>query len=418
MAAVLDKISVVRVNEIGNREVTILEHDSIRVMVDDIGGMIPELSSVHDMRRLNAHWLPWFRSNTMKPFNDAEYGSFWKANLLYNIAGNFPCIPNFGPGHIIEGVDMPPHGWTANLTWCFINSGIDEESGAAWALSVMESPDKAMPLSFKKIDVIVPAHSVHYTSLTIKNQGDADIDICAGWHNTLGAPFLQPGCRISGAANVWTTPPVGGEFDTTTRLALGAQFDSLGKAPLAQGGKVDISQVPGPIGYTDFAAGAIPASASLGWSALVNPVLKMAYVCFFTGPAAAGEDDVILRFNDLWMQYGGRPFTPWAPYEGGTDLTYCLGTENSIAAYAYGLEYARRVKQVLGAPVTVTIPARGEKILRYGTLFSSYDTGIDEGILSVEAEAAALVCSGAGGNSRFKADPSFGVLKGICSRHG
>jgi hypothetical protein len=418
MAAAFDKISVTRVNEIGGRDATVLEHDSIRVMVDDTGGMIPELSGVQETRRLNAHWLPWFRSNTTKPFNDAEHGSFWKANLLYHIAGNFPCIPNFGPGHIIEGVDMPPHGWTANLNWRFTGSGIDEESGAAWALSVMESPDKAMPLSFTKIDVIIPGHSVHYTGLTVKNRGDADIDICAGWHNTLGAPFLQPGCRISGAAHIWTTPPVGGEFDTTTRLALGAQFDSLDKAPLAQGGKVDISQVPGPIGYTDFAAGAIPASASLGWSALVNPALKMAYVCFFTGPAAAGEDDIILRFNDLWMQYGGRPFTPWAPYEGGTDLTYCLGTENSIAAYAYGLEYARRVKQVLGAPATVTIPAGGEKILRYGTLFAPYETGIGEGIRSIEAEAAALACSGAGGTGRFKADPSFGILKGISARYG
>jgi hypothetical protein len=380
--------------------------------------MVPEFSSLQGTGHINAHWTPWFRGNTKKEFNDADHGAFWKGNLLYQIAGNFPCLPNFGPGHIIDGVNMPPHGWTANLKWTFRGNGMDEETGAAWALSTMNSPDRSMPLDFKKIDVIIPEHRVHYTSLSVKNQGDADIEITAAWHNTVGAPFLQPGCRISGAANVWTTPPVGGEFDTTTRLALGAQFDSLGKAPLAQGGKVDISQVPGPIGYTDFAAGAIPAAAPLGWSALVNPVLKMAYVCFFTGPAAAGADDIILRFNDLWMQYGGRPFTPWAPYEGGTDLTYCLGTENSIAAYAYGLEYARRVKQVLGAPVTVTIPARGEKILRYGTLFSSYDTGIDEGILSVEAEAAALVCSGAGGNSRFKADPSFGILRGICSRHG
>jgi hypothetical protein len=418
MAEALGKVSVMRVNEIGERDATVLEHDSIRVMVTDVGGMVPEFSGVHGTGHINAHWLPWFRGNPRKGYKDAEHGAFWKASLLYNIAGSFPCLPNFGPGHIVEGVNMPPHGWTANLKWKFVSNGIDEESGGAWALSTLESPDKAMPLSFKKTDLIIPGQNVHYAALTVANRGDADIDICAGWHNTLGAPFLQAGCRISGAARDWTTPPPGGEFDTTARLALGTDFPSLDKAPLAQGGKTDISLVPGPIGYTDFAAGAIPASERLGWSSLVNPALRMAYVCFFTGQAAAGEDDLILRFNDLWMQYGGRPITPWAPYEGGTDMTYCLGTENSAAAYAYGLEYSRRVKQVLGAPATVTIPARGRKTLRYGVLFTAYENdALDGGVASVTGEDAALVCSGAKGSCRFKADPAFGVLNGVHARH-
>ena len=45
--------------EIGRREATILEHDSIRVMIDDIGGMIPELSTIQGKKRINAHWLLW-----------------------------------------------------------------------------------------------------------------------------------------------------------------------------------------------------------------------------------------------------------------------------------------------------------------------------------------------------------------------
>ncbi|MDR2110742.1 MAG: hypothetical protein LBP32_05490 [Spirochaetaceae bacterium] len=412
-----EKISVIRVKELGDREATVLEHDLIRVLVADTGGMIPELSGIQGPRHINAHWLPWFRSNSGKNYNDADHGAFWKANLLYNLAGNFPCVPNFGPGHIIDGVNMPVHGWTANLKWQFAGNGIDEESGAAWALSTMESPDQVMPLSFKKIDAVIPHHPVHYVSLSVKNRGDADIEICAGWHNTLGAPFIQPGCRISGAAQAWTTPPPGGEFDATTRLALGTEFSSLNQAPLAKGGKVDISLTPGPIGYTDFAAGAIPASAGLGWSSVVNPALKMAYICFFTGQASSAEDDIVLRFNDLWMQYGGRPFTPWAPYEGGTDLTYCLGTENSAAAYAYGLEYSREVQRVLGAPTTVTIPGRGEKILRYGSLFAPYEDNLDQGVTAISAEESALACAGTKGTWRFKADPSFALLKGIHSRH-
>ncbi|MDR1863340.1 MAG: hypothetical protein LBQ67_05400 [Treponema sp.] len=410
--------SVLRIREMGEREATLLEHASLRVIIDDTGGMVPELSCVSGKGRINAHWIPHFRANSGRPYDDAEHGAFWKGSLLYEIAGNFCCAPNFGPGHLIDGVTMPPHGWTANHQWRFTGSGVDGESGAAWALSSMESPHREMPLAFKKLDLILPDHPVHYTGLEIKNRGGEDIEICVGWHNTLGTPLLQRGCRVSGAAKRWTVSPPGGEFDTTSRLALGAEFGSLTEAPLAAGGTEDLTQVPAPLGYTDFVCGAIGDGERLGWSALVNPFLKLAYVCFFTGPAAAAEDDIILRFNDLWMQYGGRPFTPWAPYEGGTDLTYCLGTENGAAAFAYGLEYSRRVKTLMGAPTTCTIPAGKSRILRYGSLFAPYrGSPLDEGIRSVEADGERLLCKGKGDSCHFRADGGFSVLKKLQGRN-
>ena len=408
------KAVVTRVKELGKRDATVIENSKLRVMVDDIGGMIPELSLIRGKEIINAHWLPWFRSSSGLGFSETENGAFWKANLLYHLAGNFPCLPNFGPGHKIDGIEMPPHGWTANLPWVFHSSGIDGETGAAWALSTMESPEGAMPLSFRKIDAVLPGQNVHYASIEIKNKGSNDLEICAAWHNTVGAPFLAEGCRISGAASAWATAPLGSEFDDTTRLLPGKEFPSLAEAPLCSGGKVDLSRVPGPIGYTDFAAGSIPSTAALGWSSVVNPALKAAYICFFTGPAAAGEDDLIFRFNNLWMQYGGRHFTPWAAYEGGTDFTYCLGTENSRSAYANGLDFARQAGKLLDAPTTATIPGGSQKTIRYGTLFAPYEgQALDEGTLSLQAEDGALIGSGKGGTWRFAADPGFAVLKGL-----
>jgi hypothetical protein len=419
------KPSVNRIIEAGERKATVLEQDTLRVLIDDEGGMVPELSSTgvrvtgdDGHGRINAHWLPWFRSNSGEKYIDARHGAFWKGSLSYHTAGTFPCIPNFGSGCIVDGVTIPDHGWSANQTWQFISRGIDEASGAAWALSIMESPDKAMPLSLQKIDAVIPGQPVHYTSITVKNSGGRDIRICAGFHNTLGAPFLQAGCLYSAAAAVWATPPRGSGFDTSARLTQEAEFGSLVQAPLAKGGVTDISRIPGPIGYTDFATGAIPAENCLGWSALVNPLLKMTYICFFTGPGAQGEDDIILRYNDLWMQYGGRPFTPWAPYDGGTDLTYCLGTENTLAAYANGLEYSLKTSEVLGAPTTAVIPAGGQRVLRYGSLFTAYSGPVlDKGITSISAEETRLIASSQSGESwSVKADPSFTVLKGISSR--
>jgi hypothetical protein len=114
------------------------------------------------------------------------------------------------------------------------------------------------------------------------------------------------------------------------------------------------------------------------------------------------------------MQYGGRPFTPWAHYEGGTDMTYCLGTENSAAAWAQGLEYSRRIGKVLGAPATVIVPAGKQKVIRYGCLFAPYEgSTLDEGVVSVKAETGAMAAEGKGGAQRFAADPSFTILKGL-----
>jgi hypothetical protein len=385
-------------------------------MIDDIGGMIPELTNIQGKNRINAHWLPWFRSSSGKPFGAVEE-QFWKANLLYHIAGNFPCAPNFGGDNDVDGIALPPHGWTANLAWRF--NGKDSDNEAAWAVSTMESPEPEMPLSFKKIDAVISGHAVHYASLAISNRGTNDIEISPAWHNTLGAPFLQSGCIISGAANRWSVVPAGGEFDTTSRLALGAEFASLEAAPLASGGTENISLVPGPNGYTDLVCGVIPDSASLGWSALVNPFLKMVYVCFFTGAAAAGKDDIIIRFNDLWMQYGGRTYTPWASREGGTDLTYCLGTENSVAGLPFGLQYAREKKQLMGAPTTVCIPAGKIRTLRYGTFFAPYEGAIlDSGVSSAGTGSGSLVLTGENGAGHFAADPAFEVLKKIETQVG
>ncbi|GMO54111.1 MAG: hypothetical protein Ta2G_12930 [Termitinemataceae bacterium] len=412
------KAVVTRVVESGGRQASYLETENIKVLVDDDGGMIPQLSSVQDKRQINAHWLPHFRSNSGLSYNEAEHGKFWKSSLLYNVAGTFPCAPNFGAGHIVDGLTMPAHGWSANFPWKYEKSGLDIETGTAWALSTMESPTKDMPLSFRKIDALVSGHPIHYTSLAIKNSGTKPIEINAGFHNTLGAPFLQAGCKISACADIWTTPPPGGEFDDTTNLAMGAEFVALSKAPLKNGGKANLSIVPGMVGVTDFVTGAVPQDAHLSWSAVVNPALKLVYVTFFTGPAAANtaetKDDIILYFNDLWMQYGGRQYSPWAAWEGAPDLTFCLGLENATAAYTYGLEYSRNIKKVLDCPATVTIPPKTEKTLYYGTLFAPYENNIlDSGIVGVSFEESKLICKSTTESWIYNADPAFKILRSL-----
>ncbi|MDR2028697.1 MAG: hypothetical protein LBP93_04080, partial [Treponema sp.] len=75
---------------------------------------------------------------------------------------------------------------------------------------------------------------------------------------------------------------------------------------------------------------------------------------------------------------------------------------------------------------TVSVPAHGERTLRYGVLFAPYEGAVlDQGIRTIEADTglpgraedrsagSRLVCSGAMEFWSFRADPAFTALKQI-----
>lgn len=408
--------SVERIAYFGRNSV-LLSNEKVRAIIDDLGGMMPEFSLKKGKGAVNAHWIPDFRGNSGTPWSSRLHGPYWKANILYILAGDFPCSPNFGPDCTVDGVELPAHGWTANERWKLASFGTTQDGNAAYAKFTLESPDARMPLSYTKHDLIQAGKPAYYSVMTIENRGDVPISINLARHNTLGSPFLQAGCRIYVSAERCMTAPKGTEFDDTGRLAQGVEFDSLCKAPTRDGKTVDLSVVPGMIGYTDFVTGAISAHKALGWSCVVNPVLKLAYITFFPGSKGLSNDEIALGFNDLWMQYGGRNFTPWALHEGGADRTFCLGTENAVGAFANGLAYSRAHSELLGSPTMVTIPARGSRRLNYGTALVELDDALaGERILDIEPEGDMLVLKAENAHQRVPLDASFSMLRELVSR--
>ncbi|OQY35357.1 MAG: hypothetical protein B6241_02380 [Spirochaetaceae bacterium 4572_59] len=376
-------INVKKVQESGNRDAILLEQDSFRVMIDADKGMIPELSLKKGDGWINAHWQPWFRANSGEEWDKAKHAPFWKVPLLYDISGNFPCAPNFGPGHTTGGYDLPPHGYTSFKTWEQKSPILlEKEKGAAFSSTLNEGKH---PFRYKKQDLILEGQNVHYSRLDITNTGESAEPYNCGWHNTVGSPFLESGCLIDNNAGLYGVPGEGTEFDTTGELAFGAQSDSLEEMPLRQGGTKDMRRVCGISGYTDFITGAVPQNCSLGWNSIVNPRQKLVYLSFFTGPAAIEKKDIPLYFYDLWLNYGGRNFQPWAVQDGQNDRTFCLGAENATGYFANGLAEALENPTLLGNPSYLTLPAGETRSLNYGTLFQSYpDEILNEGVKSVE----------------------------------
>lgn len=407
-----------RIKESGLRDATQLTNGKVRVVIDDKGGMIPELSLRRENGYLNTHWLPYFRGNSGEPYNERRHKPFWAGSLLYDIAGNFPCLPSFGLPSKVYGALVEQHGTTANGLWKHEKHGVLEGRGA---YSVSSLPGVVKGLSYRKYDIVLDGHPVHYSAIRVSNRGTEAYKINAAWHNTIASPFLEKGCLIDVSATRFTTPPSPNEFDSTGRIALGAEFDDLSRAPLRDGKTLDARLVPGMVGYTDFIAGAVPPDAPVGWSSVVNANIGAVYLSFFKSQRGAGDRDIVLTFNDMWMQFGGRRFTPWALTDGGSDQTYCLGVENALGAYANGLEYSLAHPTMLDRPTVVEIPAGEERVLYYGTLASRYEGGaLDSGVSRVEPDSGKLSVVARDGKSSqdLPADAEFSTVERLVAELG
>jgi hypothetical protein len=395
------------------RDAVRLANGQVELVAQALGSMTPVFAARTRGGFLNAHWIPPFRLDRGGPYTEKSHGAFWKSRLLYELAGDFLCSPNFGPACSVDGADIPPHGWTSVGEWALEKAGVDEAAGEAYAVFSLDSPAKEMPLSWTRRDMVLSGQGAFFSSVAIRNRGDKAVSINVARHATLGPPFLEAGCLISLCADRFMTPPPSGEFSATGRLAEGAEFRRLSEAPLRGGGRIDLSLVPGLVGFTDFASGAIPSSLGLGWSCVANPRLSLAYVCFFPGRAALPEGEIALAYNDLWMQYGGRRFTPWAAAEGEADRTYCLGTESAVGAFANGLAYSRRSGELLGNPTLVEIPALSERMLHYGAALVELDGELaGDAPLSVDtASDGELVLKGRRGSQRIGVQADFAASR-------
>ena len=176
--------------------------------------------------------------------------------------------------------------------------------------------------------------------------------------------------------------------------------------------------MPGIIGRTDFLTGRVPHDAKLGWMSVVNPRERAVYLTFFKGPAAETPGEFTLRFNHLWLQYGGREFPPFAAYEGGPDRELAVGIESAISAWGYGLDYADKHPVLMGSPTILPLAPGEEKTLFHATLVARVDdAALDTGIAAVAAQGDSLRVTGTtGAATTFRADADFSRIQKILAQ--
>lgn len=396
-----------------SRNATVMTNDLIQVVIEDQGGVTLELSA-HTPRggMVNAHLIPYYRGTLSSVYSD-DNASFWQSSpYLYQKAGSSFSFPNFGPAQEVSGRIEEQSGFTASSYWMVERYGTDPEFGGVWVLSSIR--DKKLGWSAKKIDMLLPAHPVHYSAIFITNGSDEPLVANAVWNNEVGPPFLEAGCVINASADLWATGPHIMLPTVEGRLAENAQFTDLRKAPLKSGETVDLTEIPSPIGKTDLITGRISPKATLGYSSIINPRMQMIYLTFFEGPQNREEDSIPMNFNSFLFDFGGRRQTPWSLYDGGLSQQYAINCGSGTHNLYHGL---KDTDQLLDTDTTFTIEPKQTKHLFYGTAFASYDNPrMGSNFTSLEQQEQGLVLKRTKSTATIAADSSFQALRGLAKR--
>ncbi len=399
------------------RNATLLTNDLVRVVIEDQGGMVLELSNTSAQGGLvNAHALPWFRGTGMSVHYDDNH-EFWQDNsLLYQRAGSYFCFPNFGAPCVVDGYEHDRDGFAANGYWMVERYGTDTQFGAAWLLSTISCRDSQHSWTIRKVDMLLPKHPVLYTSCTITNNESTPMVANVAWRNFLGSPFLESGCVLNSSANSWIASSLN-DNGVASRILPGTPFDTLGSSPMADGLFADLNTVPGMVGATDFLAGSQAQESKLGWSTVINPRLQMLYCTFFPGPAAQEPTDLPLTDIHLLCDYGGRAMPPWSLYPGGTSQVFSLGCGAGTSYLDKGLSQSLSVTEAPLGPTCISLGAGQSKSVMYASAFAPFENPrIGSNIYSVEQVVEGLVFKRTRSYAFIEADSTFHALRTLTSK--
>jgi galactose mutarotase-like enzyme len=150
----------------------------------------------------------------------------------------------------------------------------------------------------------------------VVNEGAEPAHFVWGHHLVLGPPFVERGCVLEIPAGTLETIPE--MWEDTARLEPG-QREPWPTARLRGGGRVDLSEVPGPeVGSHDDV---YVTDLDDGWASVTNRRLGLRFRIDF--------DPMVFRWVIVWQPYGGAHAMP-------LDGAYALGVEPWVSRLPLG----------------------------------------------------------------------------------
>ena len=204
------------------------------------------------------------------------------------------CFPNGGPGVVYRGAAIPFHGELWSSAW---DVEIAEDTPDRVAVTLRVETART-PFRVEKRLTLESGQGRLLIDETITNLASTTIDFMWGHHPAFGPPFLDDSCRIDLPAATGSTrraapiPTSTLAFDTTFRWP---------RAPRADGGTLDISQIPGP----DARRSEWVCLSELrdGWYGITNRDRRVGF--------GLRWDTKVFPYLWYWQVWGGEPDYPW-----------------------------------------------------------------------------------------------------------
>ncbi|MFN2464104.1 MAG: aldose 1-epimerase [Candidatus Dormibacteria bacterium] len=269
-------------------EVVVLGTDSASVtLVPGKGGDI--LSFISRRLELDVLWKsPW----GLRPPSDQVVAPGSNAAFMHRYPGGWQTLfPNGGDECDHAGVRHGFHGEAAMARWDW--RPLEVGGGAAVELTTRL---ETVPVSMRR-EVRLDDATLTVTE-TAENEGGEPLEVMWVQHPAFGAPFIGPGCTVSGAA---TTIVVDDARDTLSGdLAVGAR-GSWPLVPGRHGEDVDLSRVPGEDQPCDRFA--YLTGFSRGHMSIESPAVGLA--------VDLDWDASVLPHAWYWLEAHGSTEAPW-----------------------------------------------------------------------------------------------------------
>jgi hypothetical protein len=273
-----------------------IENEKLRVSIAaDKGTDIYEF--LYKPRDVDFLWRSWAGMRApYTPSSPRAAGAF----MDYYEGGWQELFPNCGGVSVHQGAEVGQHGEVALLPWSYI---------------IIENQPDRVEVRFEVRTVRTPFHLVKSISLSrneavlrirekVTNEGGQEVDFTWGHHPAFGWPFINDQCRVYVPECLIRTYT---DFNpVTSRL----KPDQMSRWPIAlasDGGRVDLSKIPGPDVATHDMV--FLEELSDGWYAVVNQSSGVGFG--FRYPAEV--------FKVLWY---------WQVYRGGRDYPWWGATYN------------------------------------------------------------------------------------------
>ena len=216
--------------------------------------------------------------------------------LLRVLRGDFFTLPFGGNTEPYDGEHHPYHGETAQAVWT-------READSRADRLHLSLRTSIRPGRVDKYIRLRAGHPVIYQRHLISDRSGP---ISLGHHTMLRFPG-DPGSGVLSTSRFVHGQVYPGDFEPdeggSSALRPGAEFTSLHRVPMADGGFTDLTRYPARRGFEDLAMVVADDSQPYAWSAVT--FARAGYAWF------AIRDPRVLRNTVLWMSNGGRHYPPW-----------------------------------------------------------------------------------------------------------